>query len=110
MPGGTSIKQVMTTNVEFYAYYADYDWVAFCWLFGKMIDLPKGFPMYCKDLKQELERLNETLGYNCDAKGKSYRLQEKPNYPKQTNEHNSLADARWNYELYKFLWASKYGL
>ena len=24
-------------------------------------------------------------------------------YPKQTNEHNALADARWNYELYKFL-------
>ena len=25
------------------------------------------------------------------------------NYPKQTNEHNALSDARWNYELYKFL-------
>ena len=24
-------------------------------------------------------------------------------YPKQTNEHNALSDARWNYELYKFL-------
>ena len=24
-------------------------------------------------------------------------------YPKQTNEHNALADARWNFELYKFL-------
>ena len=24
-------------------------------------------------------------------------------YPKQTNEHNALADARWTYELYKFL-------
>ena len=33
-------------SVEFYGYYADYDWVASCWLFGKMIDLPKGFPMY----------------------------------------------------------------
>lgn len=27
----------------------------------------------------------------------------KNNYPKQTNEHNALADARWNFELYKFL-------
>ena len=27
----------------------------------------------------------------------------KNNYPKQTNEHNALADARWNYELYKFI-------
>lgn len=39
---------------EFWGYYADYDWVVFCWIFGKMIDLPKGFPMYCRDLKQSL--------------------------------------------------------
>ena len=30
-------------NTQFYGYYADYDWVVFCWLFGKMIDLPKVF-------------------------------------------------------------------
>lgn len=24
-------------------------------------------------------------------------------YPKNRFEHNALADARWNYELYKFL-------
>ena len=36
----------------FYGYYADYDWVIFCWIFGKMIDLPEGFPMYCNDIKQ----------------------------------------------------------
>lgn len=30
-------------------------------------------------------------------------IQNSPNYPKQTNEHNALADAKWNYELYKFL-------
>ena len=44
--------KVESTKPKFYAYYADYDWVAFSWLFGKMIDLPKGFPMYCIDLKQ----------------------------------------------------------
>ena len=68
-----------------------------------MIDLPKGFPMYCIDLKQEIERLNEELGYNRDDKEKSYKLQEKPNYPKQTNEHNALADAIFCRDLYKFL-------
>jgi len=31
------------------------------------------------------------------------KLEISPNYPKQTNEHNALADAKWNYELYKFL-------
>lgn len=88
---------------EFYAYYADYDWVVFCWLFGRMIDLPTGFPMYCNDLKQELERLNETLGYNCDEKGNDYKLQEHVDYPKQTNEHNALSDAKWNKDLYYFM-------
>jgi len=43
----------------FYAYYADYDWVVFAQLFGKMKDLPKGFPMYCKDLKQSLDEKME---------------------------------------------------
>lgn len=89
---------------EFYGYYADYDWVVFCWLFGKMIDLPQGFPMYCNDLKQILE----TRGFACNGTtiplemwGKD--IKEHPNYPKQTNEHNALADARWNKQLYEFL-------
>ena len=25
------------------------------------------------------------------------------NYPKQTNEHNALKDARWNKQLHEFL-------
>ncbi len=29
--------------------------------------------------------------------------QNHPDYPKQTNEHNTLADAKWNKKLYKFL-------
>lgn len=60
---------------EFIAYYADYDWVVFCQLFGKMIDLPDLFPMYCKDLKQELDRLCWDI--SC------------PDF------HNALDDARW---------------
>lgn len=68
---------------EFWAYYADYDWVVFCWLFGAMIDLPKGWPMYCRDLKQEADRLNVML-------------------PKQdsSKEHNALFDAMWVKKAY----------
>ena len=110
-PGGTSIEEVKTTNVQFYGYYSDYDWVVFCWLFGKMIDLPKGFPMYCIDLKQILDELQELenssyqheLNCNSTTINPLKVLNNLPNYPKQTNEHNALADARWNYELYKFL-------
>lgn len=81
---------------EFYAYYADYDWVVFCWLFGKMIDLPKGFPKYCIDLKQMLEAHNNFFAIDST---------EEPGYPVQEKgkEHNALEDARWNRDLYNFL-------
>lgn len=96
-------------NPEFYAYYADYDWVLFCSLYGRMIDLPETYPMYCKDLKQMLDDKAEKMSgalmglNNNDFKEKINKIKEFDNYPKQTSEHNALADAKWNYELYKFL-------
>lgn len=73
---------------EVYGYYADYDWVLFCSLFGRMIDLPKGFPMYCKDLKQMM-----------DEKGLDESWKQTA-CPDPFNEHNALEDARWNKKLY----------
>lgn len=71
---------------EFWAYYADYDWVVFCQLFGTMMDLPQGFPMYCRDIKQW-----------CDMLGN-------PKLPEQgKGEHNALEDARWNKKAWEFL-------
>lgn len=107
-PIGTSIKEVKTVNVEFYGYYSDYDWVVFCWLFGRMIDLPKGFPMYCIDLKQILDE--KAISFEPLINSNIINIEEKIafiknalDYPKQINEHNALADAKWNHELYKFL-------
>ena len=63
---------------EFWAYYCSYDWVALCQLYGKMIQLPKGWPMYCRDVKQL-----------CDDVGN-------PRLPPQDNaEHHALNDALW---------------
>jgi hypothetical protein len=74
---------------EFYAYFADYDWVVFCWIFGRMIDLPKGFPKWCIDLKQMMwER-----GLRSEWKDQ--------HVPKNENEHHALADAEWGMELYQ---------
>lgn len=71
---------------EFWGYYADYDWVVLCQLFGTMMDLPKGWPMYCRDIKQW-----------CDQLGN-------PHLPEQgKGEHNALADARWNKTAWEFL-------
>lgn len=44
---------------KFYGYYSDYDWVVFCQLFGQMMDLPTGFPMYCRDLQFMKDQLQE---------------------------------------------------
>ncbi len=87
---------------EFYAYFADYDWVAFCWIFGKMMDLPNGFPKYCKDLKQILDESQEKLKTkhgNIDV----VNIKEFDAYPKQENEHSAIHDARWNKKLHEFL-------
>lgn len=99
---------------EFYAYFADYDWVAFCWLFGKMMDLPKGFPMYCKDLKQILDE--KVKSYLSDEYSKKfhvvptdnleerlYVIKKEYGFPKQENEHSAIHDARWNKKLYDFI-------
>lgn len=73
----------------FYGYYCNYDWVTFCWIFGKMIDLPKGFPRYCIDLKQ----IMDMFGLTKEGLG----IQD------PIDEHDTLADARWNFELFKLV-------
>ena len=59
-----------------------------------MIDLPSGFPMYTIDLKQTLVEKQESL---------KQTITDFKTYPKQTNEHSSIHDARWNKQLYEFL-------
>lgn len=104
-------KELSKSAPEFYGYYADYDWVVFCWLFGKMTNLPTGFPMYCIDLKQTIDFFEKNIAKRKEIGAiepssiwyKVSKYKEHPDYPKQTNEHNALADAKWNKELYKFL-------
>jgi hypothetical protein len=66
---------------EFWAYFASYDWVLFCWLLGgRMIDIPDGWPMFCMDLKQSMVERGLTKA-------------DLP--PDPENAHDALADARW---------------
>jgi len=101
------------TDCELYGYYSAYDHVRLCWLFGVMNDLPDGMPWYTIDLQQDFDRaeshykiLRET-DYQLKVLSKLGKtitsIKELPNYPKQTNEHNALADAHFNKELHKFL-------
>ena len=86
----TSDGEYYFAQPKLYGYYSAYDHVALCWLFGRMIDLPKGFPMMTMDIQQQIEE------YKID---KNKLLSEIP----QINCHNALADARWNKELHEFL-------
>ena len=85
--------------VELYGYYSAYDHCCLCWLFGKMIDLPAGMPMYTKDLKQIFDQEQDRMFFNADE----YNLKKHPAYPKQSNEHSAIHDARFNKQLHEFL-------
>lgn len=66
---------------ELWADYGAYDHVGLCQLWGTMMDLPKGLPMFTRDIQQEAAR----LGVPWDQ------------LPQQTDgHHNALADARHN--------------
>lgn len=73
------------TPVELWADYAAYDHVALAQLWGKMIGLPKGIPMWTHDLRQLWEQ------------------EGRPEFPDFDNgEHQALADAlelrdRWHW-------------
>jgi hypothetical protein len=79
------LKFIGTDKPEIWAYYADYDWVVLCQLFGTMMDLPKGWPMYCRDLKQ---------------------LAGDTPLPEQgKGEHHALADAKWTRDAWQYITA-----
>lgn len=82
-----------TPDPELWAYYSAYDHVVLCQLYGRMIDLPDGIPMYTNDLKSLMASMDN------------------PWVPEQSKGiagtpeglHNALADAIWNKETYEYL-------
>jgi hypothetical protein len=86
--GADRHKTGQLPHVELWADYAAYDHVALAQLFGRMIDLPEGIPMFTRDLRQEIARLDVT----------------EEELPKQeTGQHNALADARYAKRLGDYL-------
>lgn len=81
------IKDFSGDTPEFWAYYADYDWVVLCQLFGTMMDLPKGWPMFCMDIKQLAV------------------MKGNPKLPEQDDEaeHHAFFDAMWAKEAWESL-------
>jgi len=73
--------------VELWGYFADYDHVVMCWLFGRMVDLPEGMPMWTRDLKQLMWHLGAT----------------REEFGEPMIEHDALSDALWNLEVFRQL-------
>lgn len=69
---------------EFWGYFADYDWVLLCQLYGPMSALPSGWPNYCRDLRQHLD-------------ANDLRQVRQP----ETAAHIALMDATWIAETYE---------
>ncbi len=71
---------------ELWADYAAYDHVALAQLWGPMIRLPKGLPMFTRDLQQKWHDLGQ------------------PDLPEQTDgEHDALADAHHLKACFEYL-------
>ena len=71
---------------EFWAWYGAYDWVALCQIFGRMVDLPNGWPMHHMDLKQLCIQVGN------------------PEVPEQkTQKHHALNDAKHAKALHAWL-------
>jgi 3' exoribonuclease, RNase T-like len=71
-------------DLELWADYAAYDHVALAQLWGPMIGLPAGIPMYTNDLQQMKRRL-----------GSGWRPDQSPE-----EAHNALADAWYAFDLF----------
>lgn len=69
---------------ELWGYYSAYDHVAFCQLFGTMMDLPDGFPWITYDLRQWLD--SHFLNAICQP---------------DDAPHHALEDAHWIAWTYK---------
>ncbi len=77
---------------QFWAYFADYDWVVFCQIFGTMIDSLPQFPQLCMDIEQMRIELGLTKNV----------------YPNKIEpEHNALNDALWDMQCLRTLLVHK---
>jgi hypothetical protein len=70
----------------FYAYYGAYDWVIFCQLFGRMMDIPAHWPHLQLDVKQL-----------------SIHMGNLPMPIQTTRQHNALNDAAWTKDCFDWL-------
>lgn len=85
-------KYGKTMHPIFWGEFSSYDWVVFCWIFGSMIDLPRNFPMRCRDVVQWAE---DHLGISEDDLPPSLETE---------GNHNALLGARSVQRKWLYCW------
>lgn len=76
---------------EFWAWYASYDWLVVCQVFGPLIELPKHFPMFVMDLRQTMHERSLPLSLVEDIFNHEQR-------------HDALGDARALRSAHEVVW------
>jgi hypothetical protein len=84
-----------TTPSETWAWWAAYDHVVLCQLWGRMIEVPRGVPKRTNCLRQEYERQLKRMG---QSRGKSLPFKQEPK-----TEHHALGDARFDMQIAYYL-------
>jgi hypothetical protein len=82
------VRQFLTGNVELWADYSAYDHVALAQLFGTMMDLPRGIPMFTNDVRAMAGWLGAS---------------ERSLPPQFGSQHDALADARHVKAIHDYL-------
>lgn len=105
-------------SATLYGYYSAYDHVLLASLFGTMMDLPNGIPMYTIDLQQMLYDNAETIlnkhfagwvllvnkDFNSMSKSELINIVKSLDYfPKNDEEHSAIYDSIFNKKLYEFI-------
>jgi hypothetical protein len=80
-------------NPEFWGYMAAYDWVAVTGLYGAMVDHPKTWPFFIRDLAQLAEAKKGAADWPEKA------VSTRNNRPK----HHALTDAIWTWDAWRIL-------
>jgi len=84
----TEVREFCRDQPEFWAWYGAYDWVVLSQLYGRMIDVPRGWPMNVMDVHQ----YQIMLGIPDIA------------FPAQTTPpHHALNDAVWTKGIHDWL-------
>jgi hypothetical protein len=76
------VRESCGEGVDFWGWWCAHDWVAFCQIWGRLVDLPEEFPDRCSDVGQ---LWSEVGG---------------PKLPEPPKSHCAIEDARWIREAF----------